>query len=83
MPVTSAKAPIDKPSKPICEAKPNAASTMVALVCRPLSKVRPLPSSVLRPALAAGFREALADVMCLTVIFKNRTLVLFLHENQI
>jgi hypothetical protein len=48
-----------------------------------LSKVRPLPSSVLRPALAAGFKEALADVMCLTVIFKNRTLVLFLHENQI
>ena len=69
MPVTSAKAPIDKPSKPICEAKPKAASTMVALVCRPLCKVRPLPSSALRIAWVAWADDALAVVMCLTVIF--------------
>jgi hypothetical protein len=38
--VTSANAPIDKPSKPFWEASVNAASKMAARVCRPLSNGR-------------------------------------------
>src|SRR5512141_1945601 len=40
MPVTSASAPIDRPSSPMCEASVKAASRMVARVCCPLCKAR-------------------------------------------
>src|SRR3954468_15180855 len=39
--VTSASAPMDRPSTPICVARPSAASTIAALVCWPFCMARP------------------------------------------
>src|SRR3954471_5377757 len=39
--VTSASAPMERPSTPICVARPRAASTMAALVCCPFCMARP------------------------------------------
>jgi hypothetical protein len=72
MPVTSAKAPIDKPSKPICEAKPKRGIHDGGFGLSAFEQgERPLPSSALRVGLSTELAaEAIAEeVMCLTVIF--------------
>ena len=51
--MTSASAPIDRPSRPICVASPRAASTMAALVCWPFCRDRVSEAS-LRLRLGSG-----------------------------
>jgi len=64
MPITSARAPMDRPSRPMCVAWPSAASMMAALVCCPFCKARepPLRARDVRETWDAGLEEGVADM---------------------
>src|SRR6187401_363087 len=61
MPVTSARAPIERPSRPMCEASARAASTMAARVWRPFISALGAAASACGTSSVSEARESKAD----------------------
>ena len=82
MPVTSASAPIDRPSRPMCEASASAASRIAARVCRPFISGRVGRRLGGRPAArrrCRGDENPRNDVLDAESV-QNRTIVLFCRK---
>ena len=79
MPVTSARAPIESPSRPMCDASASAASRMAARVCWPFMSGRAgagsaEPSARVSSALTSESTCSLGEP-------RNRTIVLFCRKD--
>ena len=78
MPVTSARAPIESPSRPMCDARASAASRMAARVCWPFMSGRAGVGSAEPSVLVSSALRS--ESTCSLGKSGNRTIVLFCRK---